>query len=324
MLEGIGIGPAEEQVYGELVAGPATGAREVADRTGLAEPQVEQVIAELERKGLVTVHPGQRRRLHAAPPDITLKLMALQRIDEVHKAQLAIARLAQRYQRNGAPDGAAESVEVVEGGAAVAERHAQLQRDARQEIQSLTPTGPAVAVPAAANYGQRDALRAGVRYRVVYDRALLELGGSDAPLLLEEWAALGEEMRVAVNVPLKAFVFDGRLALVVLDDGPPGEVKALVIHVPTVVRAIEWIFRRVWESAVPVPVALAAPIDGPLAPDDRRLLSLLLAGYTDQVIAVQVGVSMRTIQRRVQRLLLLAGVQTRLQLGWQAAQRHWI
>ena len=323
MLESIGIDPREERVYVELVAGAAADERELADRTGLPEPQIGQALAELERKGLVVVHPGQRRRLQAAPPDLTLRLMALQRIDEVRKAQLVIARLAQRYQRNGARHGIAESVEIIEGGAAIAQRYAQIQREAQEEIQSLV-TGPAVAVPAAANSGERDALRAGVRYRVVYDRTLLDLDGPEIPLLLEEWAALGEEMRVAVGVPVKGIIADGRLALVVLHDGPPDEVRALVIHVPTLVATLGWIFRRVWESAVPVHTALTVSADGPLADDDRRLLSLLLAGYTDQAIAAQLGVSMRTIQRRVQRLLLLAGVQTRLQLGWQAAHRHWI
>ncbi|MFZ4136203.1 helix-turn-helix domain-containing protein [Streptomyces koyangensis] len=64
--------------------------------------------------------------------------------------------------------------------------------------------------------------------------------------------------------------------------------------------------------------------DGPLSSDDQHLLSLLLAGYTDRAVASQLGLSMRTVQRRVHRLLALAGVQTRLQLGWRAAQLHWI
>jgi predicted transcriptional regulator len=323
MLESIGISPHEEQIYEELVAGPARDEREVADRTGLTEPDVEQALARLRRRGLVVVRPEQQHRLHAAPPDITLRLMALQRLDDLHKAQLAIAQLSQRYQRSGVPGGA-EPVEVLEGATAIAERYGQLQRDARREIQSLV-AAPVIAVPPTANSGQQDALRAGVRYRVVYERTTLEGDGQPTPLLLDEWAALGEEMRVAIEVPFKGSIFDGRVVLVVLRHLPPGEAaKALVVHTPTLVDALCWVFRRVWESAVPVHTALATPADGPLAPDDRRLLSLLLAGYTDQAIAAQVGVSMRTVQRRVQRLLVLAGVQTRLQLGWQAARRRWI
>jgi DNA-binding NarL/FixJ family response regulator len=55
---------------------------------------------------------------------------------------------------------------------------------------------------------------------------------------------------------------------------------------------------------------------GPALPAlDRQVLGLLLAGLTDRSIASQLGLSMRTVQRRVQGRMELAGVRTRLQLG---------
>ncbi|MER5740279.1 helix-turn-helix transcriptional regulator [Streptomyces sp. NPDC002262] len=222
-------------------------------------------------------------------------------------------------------------VEVVVGARAIAERYAALQRSARREILALS-AGPVVAVPAADNSGQREAMRAGVRYRVVYDRDALALTDSDTPPLLEHWASLGEEMRVAFGLPLKLVLVDRARALVVpLADGtgpdgagPDGEPRATVLRSRPLLDALGWIFDRVWDSALPVPVAIAAAVDGPLTAEDRRLLSLLLNGYTDQAIGAQVGVSERTVQRRVRRLLALAGVRSRLQLGWHAARHHWL
>jgi len=321
MLEGIGIGLVEEQVYAALVAGPADTVAELARRTGRSEPDVEGAVAQLRRKGLVALHPGCRHRLCAAPPDVTLSLMALRRIEEVRKAQAAIAQLVQAYHGQGHPTEAA--VEVLAGAQAIGERYAQIQRDSREEIRSLV-RAPVIAVPAEANTGQRDALRAGVRYRVVYDRSALDLDSPDNPLLLEEWATLGEEMRVAAEVPLKMVISDNRLALVTTVDSASRAATGLVIHNRPLVEPLAWIFQKVWESALPVPAALAAAAEGPLTADDRRLLSSLLAGYTDEAIATQQGVSLRTVQRRVRRLLTLAGVQSRVQLGWQAARRNWI
>ncbi|MFE2022033.1 helix-turn-helix domain-containing protein [Streptomyces sp. NPDC059499] len=323
MLEGLGIGPVEEQVYVALVARAATDAGELADRSGMPEPEVEHALAELELMGLVTTHPGQRRGLRAAPPDISLNLMALQRMDGVRKAQLAIAQLTQSYRGDAPSADTTETIEVIEGGAAIAERYAQVQRAARKEIRSMT-AGPVVAVPPAANTGQQDALRAGVRYRVVYERSSLDLENPDTPLLLDEWAELGEEMRVSVDIPLKLVIVDDGLALVIPREAPSSDPTALVVRTRTVLDGLSWIFTRVWESALPVPAALAAGSEGPLTTDDRHLLSLLLAGYTDQAIASQQDVSLRTVQRRVRRLLALAGAQSRLQLGWQAARRNWI
>jgi DNA-binding NarL/FixJ family response regulator len=54
------------------------------------------------------------------------------------------------------------------------------------------------------------------------------------------------------------------------------------------------------------------------------VLSLLLAGLTDQAVANQLHVSLRTIQRRVQHLMGLARVETRMQLGWKACRLGWV
>ncbi|SCF02686.1 Sugar-specific transcriptional regulator TrmB [Micromonospora viridifaciens] len=318
MLEAVGVEPGEEVVYLALAARPAADVAELSQRTGLPDPDVRRALAGLAAKGLTDLPTGPAGVIRAAPPDPTLKLLALRRMDELRKAQAVIAELTERFQARDSNWRGAGAVEVVEGARAMAERYAMLQREATQQICSLVK-GPAVAVPATDNVGQRDALRAGVRYRVVYDRDLLDPGSPQIPLLLEEWAALGEEMRVA-SVPFKMSVFDRRQAMIASSEEP----LLLVVHARPMVDCLAWIVDRIWESALPVPAALSTVADGPLAAEDRQLLALLLAGYTDQAIASQLGVSMRTVQRRVQRLLAIAGVQSRIQLGWQAARRKWI
>ena len=62
----------------------------------------------------------------------------------------------------------------------------------------------------------------------------------------------------------------------------------------------------------------------PLDSDDLYLVSLLVAGVPDKSIATQLGVSQRTVQRRVSNIMELAGTQTRMQLAWRAATEHWL
>ena len=321
MLEAVGVERGEEQVYLALAGAPAADAEELSERTGLSRPEVHRALVGLQGKGLVDVPADPAGLIRAAPPDPTLKLLALQRMDELRRAQTVIAQLAERFEAHGPAGRGTDPIEVIRGAEAIAERYAMLQREATQEICSLSRR-PAVAVPATHNVAQREVLRAGIRYRVVYDRDLLDPGSPQIPLLLKEWAALGEEMRVAA-VPFKLMVLDRRQAALVPPDLADGPVLIVVRSRP-VVNCLAWIVDRIWESALPVPAALSAVPDGPLTAEDRRLLALLLAGYTDQAIASQLGVSMRTVQRRVQRLLALAGVQSRIQLGWQAARREWI
>jgi DNA-binding NarL/FixJ family response regulator len=49
-----------------------------------------------------------------------------------------------------------------------------------------------------------------------------------------------------------------------------------------------------------------------------------VAGIPDKSIASQLGVSRRTVQRRLDRLMAVAGVDTRTALAYQAARRGWL
>lgn len=57
---------------------------------------------------------------------------------------------------------------------------------------------------------------------------------------------------------------------------------------------------------------------------DVRILRLPLAGLTDQAIGGQLGMSLRTVQRRVPGLMDRARVVTCFQLGREASRRGWL
>ena len=57
---------------------------------------------------------------------------------------------------------------------------------------------------------------------------------------------------------------------------------------------------------------------------DRLLLSLVVAGTPDKSIVTQLRISRRTVQRRLDRLMAIAGVDTRTALAYQAARRGWV
>jgi DNA-binding NarL/FixJ family response regulator len=85
------------------------------------------------------------------------------------------------------------------------------------------------------------------------------------------------------------------------------------------------LFESHWEQATPVKLQSedADHTEG-LEDSERFLLSLLVAGVPDKSIASQLGISRRTVQRRLDRMMALAGVDTRTGLAFQAAKRGWI
>ncbi|MFD0430334.1 helix-turn-helix domain-containing protein [Streptomyces zhihengii] len=115
MLESLGLDAVQEQVYVCLLRAPAADAAAVAARTGLDPGEVGRALIGLEADGLVSRRPGRPRGYHAAPPDVTLNLMVLQRLDEFRRVQLAVERLAAEHRAHGPGASGAEPVEAVEG-----------------------------------------------------------------------------------------------------------------------------------------------------------------------------------------------------------------
>ncbi|MFI9719915.1 hypothetical protein ACIHFE_09705 [Streptomyces sp. NPDC052396] len=152
-------------------------------------------------------------------------------------------------------------------------------------------------------------------------RIVLERAGVDG--------ALGElagcRARIVDRVPTGLLVADRRVALLALDPAPHRP-AALVVRAGALLELLLELFEQVWRAGRPLRPAVASGHAGPGAgPDalDLQVLSLLLAGFTDASVAKQLGLGLRTVQRRVKGLMELAGVTTRLQLGWTAAERGW-
>ena len=122
-------------------------------------------------------------------------------------------------------------------------------------------------------------------------------------------------------------IVDRKIALVPMLSGDAERSGALLVHAGGLLDGLLALFERVWRDAMPLTLtargvaeAAAEPIDD----DDVKIFGLLLAGLTDQAVGSQLGLSLRTVQRRVRALMDLADVDARLQLGYQAAQRGWV
>jgi len=89
------------------------------------------------------------------------------------------------------------------------------------------------------------------------------------------------------------------------------------VRAPGLVTLVSELFEQLWLRAAP----LDHP-DGDGAVDDRRrILELLMSGTKDETIARQLGLSLRTVRRRVADLMDELGARTRFQAGVEAHRR---
>ncbi|NEY34431.1 helix-turn-helix transcriptional regulator [Streptomyces sp. PRKS01-65] len=323
MLGVLGLDETHEAAYRALVSVGAADVPDLARRLALGEQATERALRRLERQGLAAQSSARPGRWVAAPPGVALGALLTRQRHELEKAELAAALLAEEYRAAAAEPAVHDLVEVVIGAAAVAQRFLQLQLGASEEVCALV-TGSPVAVSGMENDAEEQAAGRGVRYRVVVERAVLDLPQG----LTELTAALGreEQVRVVDRVPTKLVIADRTLALVPLT-ARSAEPAALVVHASGLLELLAGLFESVWRGALPLRLGAFGVTeqepDGP-DPTDLEILSLLLAGLTDASVAKQLDLGLRTVQRRVKRLMELTGVTTRLQLGWHAYERGWV
>ncbi|MEU8718400.1 helix-turn-helix domain-containing protein [Streptomyces sp. NPDC093272] len=323
MLAALGLDERDESAYRTLVSVGAADVPDLARRLTLAEPDTERALRRLERHGLAAQSSGRPGRWVAAPPGVALGALLTRQRHELEQAELAAALLAEEYRAAAAEPAVHDLVEVVTGAPAVAQRFLQLQLGAAEEVCALVTGNPTV-VSGAENEAEEQAAGRGVRYRVVVERAVLGLPDG----ITELTAALGrgERVRVVERVPTKLVVADRALAMVPLTS-QTSEPAAVVVHASGLLELLSELFESVWRTALPLRLGVSGTIEeAPDAPDatDLEVLSLLLAGLTDASVAKQLDLGLRTVQRRVRRLMELAGVTTRLQLGWHSCERGWV
>ncbi|MCG5217320.1 helix-turn-helix transcriptional regulator [Streptosporangium sp. KLBMP 9127] len=315
-LGAIGLGPDEEALYEVLLdRSPAT-----LDQLTAVWPRadLQPLLAALERKGLLSTSPGPPPVYAAVAPEIALDVLLLAAERDLLRVRERARELEEVFQERARERTPPVVVEVVTGRRAVEQRHAQIQRAARQQLRCLSkrpyfdPLGSVAA--------QRELLERGVTSRMIYEREFVAAEG--ALRQIEEMVEAGQQARVLPDLPMKLYVVDDRLALLLLRHEPADAVSALVIHPSGLLEALIRLFEGLWQRALPFGLAPSARNPPRDSRDDARLVALLLSGLTDEAIARQLGIGHRTAERRIANLMARLGARTRFQAGVHATRSH--
>ncbi|WP_461185379.1 hypothetical protein, partial [Trueperella pyogenes] len=109
---------------------------------------------------------------------------------------------------------------------------------------------------------------------------------------------------------------------------PPrkSEVRGLWVRNPNIVEVLLAGFNMLWDGGfdVPTDTDIAELNALPLNPDVKAVLELLSVGLTDEAISRRLGMSQRTVSRRVADALAYFSATSRFQLGikWHEFTRH--
>jgi sugar-specific transcriptional regulator TrmB len=305
---------AEQQAYRLLLRMAGAGADDLAALAGIGTGEAAALLEALRDKGLATGGPP----FDALPPDVALGEALLKEQQDLEAARRMVASLSEEYRTTARRRSADHLVEIVVGAAALRERLREMQDSARDEILWFCRAHP-IAMQGPENAEETPALTRGVRYRAIYERELLAKPGELDSIV--EAIKLGEQSRTLPTLPVRLAIADRAMAICPLVPDAVrglGEPSAAVIRSSELLDALIALFESYWERATPL------FSDGAAEEPDRLLLSLVVAGMPDKSIATHLGVSKRTVQRRLDRLMDVAGVDSRAGLAFQAAKRGWL
>lgn len=237
------------------------------------------------------------------------------------EAQAAVGAFLPLYEDFLARDDSRSFVEVLRGPDALERRMRELWANTRVSIDELIRP-PFYSGPTATMPDQQASLPPEVLVRGIYESSLLPKPGVlDA---IRQSIDLGEQARVCATVPLRLRIFDSTWAVMTLPEpatDPEGmrtaSLDGLLITKSPFLDALMRLFETFWVQSTPI------MFDGGGDDDTtRRLLSYMEAGLTDAAIGAAMGVSERTVHRRISALMEQHGVSTRFQLGMAAERRR--
>ena len=321
MLDGIGLSEEESRLYRALLRHPSASVTDLAREIGMPDGRAADVLASLEQRGLAGRQGSDAARAVAAPPGIAVRALLAEQERRMDAVRAELVELESIYADGVTARRVPEVVDLVVGGDAVRQRFAQLQAASREQVRALVRADTPF-VSAEENAEEERALLRGVQYRVIVESDLL-----DSPGFLDaarEAYAVGERVRMAPTLPTRMLIVDDDLGLLPMRRAPEETYGALLVHPSSLLDLLIETFEQIWASAELLNEPHAADTTTQLEPLDRSLLSLLIVGLTDTRIAGQLGISPRTVQRRVSALMDLTRVANRFQLGAEAVRRGWV
>lgn len=316
LLEPVGVCRTDNDVYVGLLDAPSSSPAQLASRLELPEETIRAALSSLGASGLVHLLGQADDAWVAVPPDVAIPLLIQRQRSALARLQVRVDEMAEAARRL---DAAGDTcVQVLDGTDAVIAALSRLQGEARHEV-CMVDAPPYLGGGPSRNDAELAKLAEGVAYRAIYHPDSLASAG--AVEHMRECMKNGEQARVHSSAGPKLAIIDRRAAVVIASDHAPDPTRRILLGPSALLDVVVQHFESLWEKATPLDDSVT---QDEIGPRDRELLRLLASGMKDRAIARTMGVTERTVGRRVTELMERLDADTRFKAGVQAALRNWL
>jgi hypothetical protein len=319
VLSALGVGEEDERRYQQVLPLSGTALEAVAPALGVPVERLTEPLHGLISEGIVSLDGGRLQVLPLAQVvsaaiarEATAAVRARDRLDRLARSIEFLGAAGSRPGPGEVEDLGGIDGEVSTGGNALALLTALIE-SSKGDLLFLRPDTWAMPRESAISQVVGRAVASGRRSRAIYPiRAL-----NQVPEVLQARIDEGEEVRVIDAMPTRLFVISPTHAVLPEPLGFADEPR-LLVRQGALVEALTLLFELYWERSMAVP-SLEARVD-----QRTFLVRQLASGAKDEQIARTLGLSLRTVRRRVADLMIELGVDTRFQAGAEAVRRGWL
>ncbi|AHU90601.1 helix-turn-helix transcriptional regulator [Trueperella pyogenes] len=156
-----------------------------------------------------------------------------------------------------------------------------------------------------------------VEMKAIYQRS--QLVSDEFVSVIKESIAHGEIARIHDHLPFRMLIADHRIALIMWKS--QSLTRSILVTDYTIIELLTNLFFDIWKRSFEI--RLPSTKDAFTTPSSNSvdILSLLALGIPDGAIAKRLRISERTVGRRIKELADSLGVDTRFQIGVEAARR---
>ena len=321
-LSVLGLSADQEDIYRFLLRNPSASIQGAAAGLGRGESALQEELAGLIATGLVQVSGDS---LAATAPDRALggliadEARRLETVgDQLESLKGLLPALMADHLSAREPSGEPVTVGVVASDDVVGLIRS-LAATSTGDLMWLMPDQWWLPEGRAIDESVVDLLGSGHRSRALYPARVLE----EAPEVVRSRAEAGEHVRILATVPSRLAIIGSSAALMSESWGVSSG-RRLVVRQGAMIGALTLLFDSLWERAISVPGLDGQHHSAGAVKDRRLLLEQLAGGARDEQIARSLGLSVRTVRRRVADMLGVLGVESRFQAGVEAVRRGWI
>jgi transcriptional regulator TrmB len=320
VLSALGVSAGDERRYQQILPLSGSPARSVASALGVHRAELGEALAGLVDLGIVTIEDERVTVLRAAQVvsaaiarEAAAAVRTQQRLDDLARAVPLLAAAGSRPGPGELEDLGALDGEVSAGGDPLALLTALIE-GTEGDLLFLRPDSWMMPRESAISRVVGRAVDSGRRSRAVYPLRVLH----EAPEVLQARADEGEEVRLIDDLPTRLMVIHPTHAIVPEPLGFADEPR-LLVRQGALVAALTLLFELYWERALP-----ASELSGTRTSERTFLLRQLQSGARDEQMARTMGLSLRTVRRRISDLMIELGADSRFQAGAEAARRGWL